>query len=625
MKFGSAFSDNVIQGAGTTRLFSSRTELWWMGTGRVLLFISILFGTMFILFWRLFHLTVIRGHEYRLLADGNRTKELIRHAPRGIFTDRTGKPLVENIPHYRLIRPCEVGSGKEGTACVTRISEEEGKSLQQKGLPSGWFLEVDYERKYLYAEATAHVLGYTNELSQKELEDQFFYLRGYRASDRIGRVGAEAVFEDRLRGRNGRELVEVDAEGHILRTIGQELEIPGENVQLSLDLGLSIRAKEVFPSERKGAVIVSRPETGEILALFSSPSYSTNSFSMGMSEGEYQKLTTDANKPMFNRAIGGVYPPGSIFKLVTSLAGLEEGVVKKNTIVEDVGVITIGAFTFPNWFFKQYGKTDGNVDIVKALARSNDIFFYKVGEWLGITKLAQWAKTIGLGKPTGIELAGEASGLMPDPEWKKLQFTTALDQENRNDEWYLGDTYHVAIGQGYLLTTPLQGNMWTNVIANGGFLCTPTIEKISNNALRPRLCKNLHIAKETIDLITKGMQGACATGGTGWPLFDFRVKRSTESGELQTVSLGSQQSIAVPLACKTGTAEFGDPNNKTHAWFTAFAPLPASVVTHGESDSIDTISGEPELTITVLVEEAGEGSDKAAPIAKALFEEWFHR
>lgn len=547
MKFGSAFSENVTSERKRERWFSKGEPGWWSGSGRFLLFTIFFLLIMFILFLRLFDLSVVNGHQYRALSDSNRTRELIRHAPRGILYDRTGKPLVENVPK-------EQGFG--------------------------------YLRRYLYPESTAHVVGYVNELSPEELAKEYYQLRGYGLGDQVGRVGAEDVFEEQLRGRDGKELVEVDAAGNILRTIGRNPELAGQSVQLSIDATLSEVVKNAFPVGKKGAVIVSKPTTGEILAMYSSPSYSPNGFTVGMSQHEYDALIANPDQPMFNRAISGVYPPGSTFKIVTSIAGLEEGAVKPDTMVEDTGVITIGPYSFPNWFFLQYGKTDGIVDIVKAITRSNDIFFYKVGEWLGITKLASWARTIGIGRPLGIELAGEASGLMPDPAWKNLQFQTPSDLEARNNEWYLGDTYHVAIGQGYLLTTPLQDNAWTNVIANGGILCRPTIKKVESGKGKAGNCKDLNIKKETIDLIRKGMEGACAPGGTGWVLFGFKI----------------------PVACKTGTAEFGEATGKPHAWFTAFAP-----------------SESPEISVTVLVEESGEGSDIAAPVAKKVFEEWFNR
>ncbi len=613
MKLGEAFSENVTGGGiRDKRLFRNATDSWWSGSGRFLLFVSLLYLSLFALLWRLFDLTVVQGHQYRNLADGNRTRALIRHAPRGLLLDRTGKPLVANIPEYRLIRPCE---GEHATEeCTTRISEEEGNRLQTTGLPLGSFLEVDYKRVYLYPEATAHILGYINELTEEEVHDDYYALRGYGSGDRLGRTGAEEVFEERLRGKNGKELVEVDSTGKILRVLGSDPAIAGENITLSIDIGLSLAAQTAFPTDAKGAVVVSKPATGEILALYSSPSYNPNLFTSGMSAEEYTQLVNNPDLPLFNRSIGGVYPPGSTFKIVTAIAALEEKAIDKDTTVEDTGVISIGPYQFPNWYFLEYGKTDGLVNVAKALQRSNDIFFYKAGEWLGISKLAEWAQKIGIGKPLGIELFGEAGGLMPDPEWKNTQFQTPEDLELRNNEWYLGDTYHVSIGQGYLLTTPLQVNTWTSVIANNGNFCKPTIKKVTDNRFSGASCKTLHIDKRTIETITTGMDEACTTGGTGWPLFDFHVTAS-----------GSAEATFIPVACKTGTAEFGDAATKPHAWFTAFAPIPE----HYNKGVIDVgkkvISGDPELAISVLIEGAGQGSDQASPIAKKIFEAWFLR
>jgi penicillin-binding protein 2 len=443
--------------------------------------------------------------------------------------------------------------------------------------------------------------------------------------------GAEAVFEQKLRGRDGRELIETDAEGRIVRTLGTDKEVPGEDVMLSLDARLNDAVAAAFPIGSNGAVIVAKPATGEILALYSSPSYSSDLFSLGMSTAEYAKLTEDPRQPLFNRAVGGMYPPGSTFKIITALAGLEEEAIRSDTRVTDVGVVTIGDFRFPNWYFTQYGKTEGSVDLVRAIQRSNDIFFYKTGEWLGITKLATWARRIGVGSPLGIELGGEASGLMPDPDWKNRRFTKPEERETRANIWYLGDTYHVAIGQGYLVTTPLQVNAWTNVIANQGHLCRPTILKsqFSNLKSQKENCRDLSISKETIALITQGMKLACEPGGTGWPLFNFNVRRQEtrvkQDNQNETAS-SSGTLVEVPVACKTGTAEFGDPQGRTHAWFTAFAPLPSEALAkEGLTQRDQTLTGEPEISVTVLVEGGGEGSSVAAPVAKKILEEWFAR
>ncbi|MBI2404730.1 hypothetical protein HYV22_00950 [Candidatus Gottesmanbacteria bacterium] len=583
MKLGKAFSDTVIvEKRHAVHLSSDGQRAWWLGAGRALLFATLLFVVFFVLFFRLFSLTVVKGHEYRVLADGNRTRERTRHAPRGLLLDRTGKPLVVNV-------------------------------LQGLG----------YVRQYVYPSALAHVVGYTGELTEKELKDEYYTIRNYRPGDRVGRTGAEAVFEERLRGRDGRELVEVDASGNTLRILGRDSEKPGETITLSLDASIAQVAQDAFPAGYKGAVVVSVPKTGEILALYSSPTFSLNDFSQVLSDSAYKILIDHPDRPMFDRAIGGVYPPGSTFKLVTSLAGLETGTIDPQTVIEDVGVITIGPFSFPNWYFLKYGKTEGSMDIVRALKRSNDIFFYRVGEMVGITKLADWARRVGIGKPLGVELPGEATGLIPDPAWKNLNFVSKEEREARANLWYTGDTYHVAIGQGYLLTTPLQVNAWTNVIANGGKLCKPTLRRLTS--LGQTNCKDLGIQKETIQLITEGMKQACDTGGTGWPLFEFKIQNSKFKIDEQE-STPAASLTRVPVACKTGTAEFGDPQNRTHAWFTAFAPIPEELASKGVAlKGSPVISGEPEISVTVLVEGAGEGSDVAAPVAKKILEEWFRR
>src|SRR3989344_4777297 len=553
MKLGSAFSDAIV--SMKRQQSRSKDEIpWWAGSGRALIFATVLVIGFFVLLWRLFDLTVMNGREYRRLSDTNRTRSLTRHAPRGLILDRTGKPLVTNVSVDRTIE--------------------------------GGFQETDYIRQYVLGPATSHILGYVGELSEEELASEYYKSRNYTLGDRVGRMGAEEVFNERLRGRDGRELVEIDASGTILRTLGRQEELPGEDITLGLDSGLSKIASDAFPEGEKGAIVVTKPSTGEILAIYSSPGFSPDAFSKGLSQGEYATLVSNPDLPMFNRAIGGAYPPGSTFKIVTSIAGLEEGSITAKTTVEDHGVMTIRPFTFPNWYFVQYGKTEGMVDIVKAIKRSNDIFFYKAGEWIGITKLAEWARKVGIGKPLGIELSGESGGLMPDPAWKKQRFATDRDKEARNDEWYLGDTYHIAIGQGYLLTTPLQVNTWTNVIANKGSVCTPTIEKIQNSKFKSQNCKDLGIKKETIDIITEGMREACASGGTGWPLFNFSVSRRRILSEAKdptgiqrdpsvtTFPRDGTKKVSVPIACKTGTAEFGDPKVRTHAWFTAFGPIP---------------------------------------------------
>jgi penicillin-binding protein 2 len=371
------------------------------------------------------------------------------------------------------------------------------------------------------------------------------------------------------------------------------------------------------PKEISGAVVISDPRTGEILSMVSTPSFDPNSFTKNDEETIFAFLNDTVKMPMMNRAIAGIYPPGSTFKIITTTAGLEEGKITAQTKIEDVGSFSIGEFSFPNWYFIQYGKKEGMLDVIGAIRRSNDIFFYKTAEMLGIENLERWMKKFNLGIPLGIDIPGEGRGIVPSDAWKK---------ENFGEGWYLGDTYHLGIGQGYLLVTPIQVDAWTGVIANGGKLCKPHLKQIQNSKIKmPKdpekipsefngaskgECKDLALKKETIDVIKEGMKEACSLGGTGWPLFDFKVKTDSTSVKDRIDGknfIDSKEGwVKIPVACKTGTAEFGDSQKRTHAWFTTFAPVE-----------------NPEIAITILVEKGGEGSNVAAPVAKKILEYYF--
>lgn len=620
LKLGKAFSDNVEKVRHRRVEHTPKTITGW--GARITLFYLLLILGFFLLGMRLFHLTLVRGNEYRQLAQENRIRNSTIHAPRGIFFDRRGVPLVENIPGYRLTGPCPETASLSQEALLAPIKCAK-KFFTQTELaranlsPDYYLLEKDYFRKYLEPYVTTHVLGYLTEINGEELTNPFYTYQGYQAGDRIGRMGLEETLEKNLRGVDGRELIEVDAQGKKVRTLGQVEPVPGQNFTLTIDADLQ---KQAFAAlgENSGGVVVTRPKSGEVLALVSTPGFDANRFHLGLSQEEYLKLVESPDKPLFNRVIGGVYPPGSTFKIVAAVGALAEKKIDKNTVFEDTGVLTVGNFSFGNWYYRQYGKKEGMVDILKAIARSNDIFFYKLGEALGIETMADWGKKFGLGEKTGIELSGEAAGLMPDPVWR---------QKLTGQKWYLGDTYNVGIGQGDMLTTPLQVNLWTNAIAGGGIWCRPTLIKNQNAniKLQNENCQDLNIRKEMIDLVTEGMRRACYRGddmpyqGTGWPFFDFTVVK-------ETLSEGGGEAVrqTIPVACKTGTAETSDESGKTHAWFTAFAPLPQGFV--GQAPlSAPIVTGEPEIVVTVLVEHGGEGSSVAGPIAKKIMEEWFKR
>lgn len=588
-RLGEIFSDNILVTSHKKRSrFKRSEELESENNSRKWVGPIFLITAFFILSLRLFYLTVISHDKYKLLAQNNRVRESVIPAPRGILYDRNNIPLVRNIPAFK-------------TASGDLYFDKQPSS------PEGELQET-VVREYVTGSSLAHALGYVGEVGEDKAgkpsgkKDFKGTIIDFQPGDYVGKSGVEESYDSILRGEDGKLLYEVDATGKKIRLLGKIDAVPGQSLTLSLDTELSKVAATAL-GDRKGAVVATIPQTGEILTLYSSPSFDPNAFIKG--EG-VEKLLLDPNLPLYNRAISGTYPPGSTFKIVSSIAGLESGVINKTTQFEDTGILKVGDFSFGNWYFLQYGKVEGFVDVVRALGRSNDIFFYKVAEGLGVDRLADWGRRFGMGKPLGIDIAGEAGGVMPDIEWRKRV---------KNAEWYLGDTYHVGIGQGDILTTPLQVNQWASIIANDGKSCKPHLMKILNSKFEIRNeCTDLHFSQENIDLVKEGMRQACDTGGTGWPLFNFKVQNSKlkidNMNYFESVesTMSAEKSVRVPVACKTGTAEYGDPQNKTHAWFTVFAPVE-----------------NPQIAITVLVEGGGEGSNVAAPIAKKMLEEWFER
>lgn len=590
-KFGLAFSDELIRISRPlkSKVKNADSPGWeeqflpgyhedgnfqsvslWRLISLACIFLFVFFG----LSLRLFHLQVVQGSENRLRADSNRIQMKIIHAPRGVIYDRSGKILAQNSPGFRLDKQF--------------ISRDDALLMEAKSDPNFANLEIDNIRNYPYRDITAHILGYMGQISSSELEDPQY--SNYLLGDWIGRSGIEEVYENVLRGKDGAEIIEVDASGKKLRALRTTDPIPGKNIYLAIDVDLQ---KASFQALKEGvqkaasccgAAVSNDPKNGEILSLVSYPSYDPNAFTEPSRNGEVGSYFTDQNSPMLNRGISGTYPPGSTFKITTALAGLSSGKVTSQTQFEDTGVISLGPYTFANWYFTQYGQKEGWVDVVKALQRSNDIFFYKVGEAVGEKVLGETAQKIGFGKKLGVDLPGEVNGLIPDNSWK---------QKNIGEVWYPGDTLHMAIGQGYLLATPLQVLSQTAYVAGNGTLIVPhliskIVDPVNSSTIKtftyqPLVSKIFN--QKDLDLVKRGLSLVPKNGGTAWPFFGFQV----------------------PTAGKTGTAEFGDPKNKTHAWYTSYAP-----------------EDNPEIVLTVLVEAGGEGSSVSAPIAKEIYTWYFN-
>ena len=555
---------------------------------RVLVLVLLLLIASLIGLGRLIDLQIIRGPYFASLAQENRIRRIPLKATRGEILDRAGRPLARNVPVYKL---ASFGSG--GVVIETQIiPREEALKIQATDPEASTRILVDVGREYPLGMAAAHAVGYVNEASPEEIGKEP-KCEPSQLGDLVGRMGIEQQYDCSLRGVNGEELIEVDARGRLVRKLGRREPVPGKNITLSIDSNLQEAAYQALlnaPNEKgtrparedgivvRGAVVVQDPRSGEILALVSSPSFDPSQLSE-----KYAEYAADPNMPFFNRAIGGSYHPGSTFKIVVATTGLEEGKISRDYEYEDRGLIQVGDFSYRNWYFTQYGRTEGVINIVRAITRSTDTFFYKVGELVGPDKLGQWAGKFGLGQKTGVDLPGEGLGLVPTPDWKL---------KTKGERWFLGNTYHMAIGQGDVAATPLQINGMTSVIASGGKLCTPHMAKIEGGTSKMENCKDVGLKGETIQLITEGMVGACSPGGTAYPLFTFNPR----------------------VACKTGTAEFGDLQDRTHAWLTAFSPV-----------ATESASVKPEIVVTALVEAGGEGSRVAAPVVKKVLEEWFSK
>lgn len=524
-----------------------------------LFFLVALVLVFLILGARLIDLQIIRGSFYATLSSENRIRRIPIRAPRGRILDAQGEVLADNRQVYKLVE-----FGKNGAPVSYKIiADDEGKRLFERGV-EGVIRET--ARSYPAGEGFAHVLGYVSQVESLEVGKNPCgpYTPAYVLGDFAGRTGIEQEYECLLRGQNGEELVEVDTNGRRVRVLGRREAVAGKDLRVSLDRGLAEVAAGAL-AEKPGALVAQNPKTGELLALVSSPSFDPNKIAE-----DFERLSRDENLPLFNRAIGGSYQPGSTFKIVTATAGLEEGKIDANFTFTDPGVIRVGSFSYANWYFTQYGRTEGTIDIIRAIKRSTDTFFYKVGEFVGVEKLAKWAGKFGLGEKTGIDIPGEIGGLVPTPQWR---------EDVIGERWFLGNTYHLSIGQGDIHLTPLQVNLMTSVLASSGKLCRPhVLGKVD--------CQDIEVSPKTIRLITSGMVEACKPGGTAFPFFNFSPE----------------------VACKTGTAEFGDPQGRTHAWLTAFAPADA-----------------PEIVVTALVEGGGEGSAVAAPIVREVMDYWFHQ
>lgn len=566
---------------------------------------------------RLVHLQLIQGERYTFLSENNRVRLKRVPGTRGMIYDRNRALLVDSRPSFDLIFVPEDSKQPEqtlrllahhlkwdGEGVLQSYRENKGRAAfdemvlgrdvewatvvaveaHQLDLP-GVSLRVRPRRNYADGPMAAQILGYMGEINQKQLKAQ--KLQGYVTGDEIGQSGLERHWEEVLRGQHGGQQVEVDALGRRIRVLHQVNDVPGYTVHLTIDRQLQQTAFEAL-SGKEGTIVAIDVNTGAVLALASTPAFDPNIFARGIKGNEWNALITDRLRPLSNRATQGQFPPGSTFKVIMFIAGLEEEAVDPNASISDPGFYYFGNRAFRDW--KQGGH--GAVNLHHSLVISCDTYYYQLGAKLGVDKIAKWSRAFGLGEKTGIALDDERGGLIPDSAWKQKRF---------RQPWYPGETLSVAIGQGYVTATPLQLANMMAAVANGGKLFRPRlvskVESVDGKSVRefgPELIRTIEMKPDTLNRVRSALADV-VKGGTGGMARSPLIEVAGKTGTAQVIEMKGAYLKSEQLSRFT----------RDHAWFVSYGPAPA-----------------PEIAVAVLVEHGGHGGDAAAPMAKKVFEKY---
>ncbi len=555
---------------------------------------------------RLWELQVVRGEQFTVQSFENRLRIEQVPAPRGIIYDRRGNPLVKNAPFYSVALAPELLPEADleaiadflgmGINEVGDIVQRNRNAIEPVRLRGGLrfdevaFIEarisdypalviaVDETRHYPYGETVAHVVGYLGKLGPEQIRKKEF--RDVPRQSFIGQWGVEKMYDSHLRGIPGRRVFEADAVGRKLRLIKEDRAQHGNDLYLSIDVDLQRAAVEAFRG-RAGAFVALRPDTGEVLALVSRPSFDPNLFSRGIDTGNWLRLVNHQGYPLLNRALQTQAPPGSVFKVIPAITALEEEVLTPSSTVICNGVISKGPWKFRDWKRGGHGK----VDMIKSLAESCDVYYYRLGEKTGMDAIARVARKFQFGQASGIGLVKEKTGLIPDTEWKKRV---------KKEPWYLGETYNATIGQGFVLTTPVQMAKMIAWVANDGDIYELSLLRMEE---KPEPTGHIELKPGTLAVIRKGLDEVVnSDNGTGKRARSGFVRIAGKTGTAQVVRLREDENRSfdeIPY------------NLRDHAWFIAFAP-----VEH------------PEIAVAVYVEHGGSGGSVAAPIAKVAIEQY---
>ena len=578
--------------------------------GRLLLIKIVVLIIVGLLVVRLWQLQVRDGTYYRSLSQDNRTRSVLLHPVRGFIYDRNGIVLANSVPDFNLyvqlsdvpdreallgkliellsLDKSELNKKIQAQGGRTPIRLKKGISLKEAVIVESHRLDLpgvvirpEFQRNNPQGAYAAHVLGYVGSASEEQLAREEF--QGLPPGSIIGQYGVELIYERTLRGRGGRKLIEVDALGHEKRMISVDKPQVGNDVHLTIDFRLQKLAEDLL-GEEAGAIVALDPQTGEILALASRPSFDPNALSRGLRSDEWNDILQDTSHPLTNRAIQGQYPPGSTFKIIMATAGLETNAIGLTDTLHCGGKFRLGDRTFRDW--KKYGH--GAVDLHKAIADSCDVYFYRLGHRMGIETIAAYAKRFGLGARTGIDLPAEGTGLIPSSEWKR---------QTRGEPWYPGETISVAIGQGYVTVTPLQMAKVIATIGNNGISVQPHVVRGVRERegewiekWNPTQAPSLALQPHQLEAIQAAL-ASVVTEGTARRAQSSMVRIAGKTGTAQVVSLRPESEEDTPK-------RFRD-----HAWFVAYAPFE-----------------NPGIAVAVLLEHMGHGGSAAAPLAKELIE-----
>ncbi|NMD98949.1 penicillin-binding protein 2 [Selenomonas bovis] len=562
-----------------------------------------------VLIGRAGYLQIYEGEYYAGLADGNRIRIIPAVAPRGTFYDRNGQLLVTNRPGFTVSLLPLTSPIKEEVierlSALVHVPVEDIKAKiaghsgfdpirikadvtpdivsiieEQKELYPGVMIENTPIRDYVLKQEGAHTFGYVSEINDEELKEK--KADGYKSGDIIGKFGLEKIYDKYVRGEDGGDQVEVDVSGKPVKRLGRKMPVPGDDLVLTIDKDLQTAAEKAVDDRlaaihaSAAAAVVMNPQTGEVLAMVSRPAFDPNLFAHGISSKDWAKLNNNPFHPMDNKTISGEYPPGSTFKIVTGTAALTEGKVAPEEKIFDSG---------HHWIIPKgnaEGEALGWINFQEALAHSDNVYFYEMGNRLGIDLLEKYARMFGLGQRTGIDLPYEAKGLVANREYKKKNF--------EDGDWYLSETFDAAIGQGFNLVTPLQAAMVMGEIAADGKRYKPhLVSRIQTQdgdvikEFQPELLSELQVPANVIRLVQEGLHDVTK----------FGTAASTFRG------------FPVDIAGKTGTAE--NSQGRDHGWFVAYGPF-----------------DNPNIVVAVIVEQGGFGSQSAVPIGREILEAAFH-